>query len=230
MKTENIIRTFIFTAILFLQQCQCKKNDTVTPVLQCTSSNSVLFPQDMKDRFYFNVGTYWIYKNIKTNDIDSMWIWKSSIATTPVDPKMYGTGFNKCYESFAYLIRNPLTANGDKYYSSISILLSPNKNQQAIELFGLSDFYLSNQISVYRVDNRGGKYENQEGETMSMVDSILTLDNIIYKNILRLYYPVGTQTFDYLLDAYYAKNVGLVKFKRRIDNTEWELIRYHIVQ
>ena len=137
MKTENIIQTIIFTSILFLQQCQCKKNDTVTPVLQCTSANSVLVPQDMKDRFYFNVGTYWVYKNINTNDIDSMWVWKSFIATAPVDPNVFGTGFNKCYESFDYRVKNIVTASGDKYYNELGIEIYPSKDISSNELFGI---------------------------------------------------------------------------------------------
>lgn len=194
MKTRHII---ILLALISLQQCQCKKNDSITPALQCTSSNSVLVPQDMKDRFYFKDGTYWVYKNINTNALDSMWVWQSTISTSPVEPKIYGTGFNKCYESFYFKIKNPTTVNGDNYYSSITLTIFPTKGQSDSELFGIQDCLLAISPAVsYRIINRGGVYENDIGETMSMIDSIITGDNIVFKNILRLYYPTGVQTND----------------------------------
>jgi hypothetical protein len=69
------------------------------------------------------------------------------------------------------------------------------------------------------------------GEIITNMDSTVTEEGICYKDILRLHYPPpGSQTYDYLLDMYYAKNIGLVKFHRRTDNSHWELVRYHINQ
>ena len=213
--------------LLFFTQSDCRRLD---PWYPCSNANSVFVPQDMKDRFYFKDGTYWIYININTNETDSMWVWKSSNAVSCVDSKVYGNGFSKCYESFNYRVKNLAAINGDKYYTNIGINVSPVKGTSNSELFGISDFYLKDQIESYRVDNRGGVYENQMGEIMVMMDSVVVQNNLVYRNVFRLFYPPGARTYDYLLDTYYAKNIGLVKFNRRVDSTEWELIRYHIVQ
>jgi hypothetical protein len=227
---RTLIALSLLTGMLVFEQCKCKP-ETVEPV-PCTASNSVLIPADMKDRFYFKDGTYWVYQNINTGATDSMWVWKSELTVLPVDPKIYGSGFNKCYESFGYYIRNAKSVLDDSYYSSMGIILHPQKQESAKELFGISDFYHLNHsdINSYRIENRGGVYENQIGATMEMKDSIMTQDNTVFKDILRLYYAVGAQTNDYLTDMCFAKNIGLAKFKRRTDNTEWELTRYRIVQ
>lgn len=80
-----------------------------------------------------------------------------------------------------------------------------------------------------RIAVRGIKYETQTDAEVLFEDSILTEENLKYKNILNLKYP-STNTNDIYSDMYYAKNIGLVKFVRSNDNSTWELIRYKINQ
>ena len=48
----------------YLQSCK-RPYVPPTATITCDSVNTVLIPEDMKARFYFKEGTYWIYENIE---------------------------------------------------------------------------------------------------------------------------------------------------------------------
>jgi hypothetical protein len=216
----------LLSSLLFSCDERNKQEETV-----CTSANTVLVPQDLKDRFFFKEGTYWIYQNIQTNETDSVWVFNSTNNTSAVDTKIFGDGYNKCYEVFDIKTKSAKFQDAH-YYSRLGISLHPIKEMNSNkELFGLSEGTpLNNYTAIYRLEVRGNKYENQDGAEILMLDSINTLTGLIFKDILRLKYPAGFQTQDYMDDMHYAKNVGLVKFHRFTDNSNWELIRYNIIQ
>ncbi len=221
----NLSTLFVILNTGFCSSCKDKNE----PETVCTSANTVPVPQDMKDRFFFKEGTYWIYKNLATNKTDSLWVIANTMESINVDDDDYGFIKNKCYERFVSTIKSDFQAT-DSYHNVYAIIIHPKKGQPDSELFGLEDFNLPLDRLAYRIENRGGQYENQMGAEIELTDSLVTADNIVYKDILHLYYPTGTSTYDYLRDMYYAKNKGLVKFKRNTDNSEWELIRYNIIQ
>ncbi|MBW7845603.1 MAG: hypothetical protein H3C45_08175 [Bacteroidia bacterium] len=229
MKTLQLFFLITLSA-LHLQSCK-QPYDYVppTPVVHCDSNNTVLIPEDMKARFYFKEGTYWIYKNINTGETDSMWVWLSQNKIEPTNPKISQKGLNKCYEWFSFQTRNKLYIN--EYYSNISSGSRPkdgnNLNDEHIYIKEFSP--LNNYRGDFRIEIKGSTYETQTDAEILFEDSILTEENLIYKNILNLKYP-STNTNDIYSDMYYAKNIGLVKFVRSNDNSTWELIRYKINQ
>lgn len=68
------------------------------------------------------------------------------------------------------------------------------------------------------------------GAEIEIADSMRLTSSILYKDVLHIYYPQGISTYDYLIDMYYAKNTGLIRFKKNKDNSQWELIRSLIIQ
>lgn len=229
MKTNYLLIT---CAIAFYMQSCKPPTDYVppTPQVNCDSTNTVLIPEDMKARFYFKEGTYWIYKNTATGETDSMWVWQGENNITNVNPKWYTKGLNKCYESFSFIVKNN-SYNGNTYYSGIGVVIHPNDGLNRLdELFEITETSpLNNFRGDFRIAVRGSKYETQTDAEVLFADSILTKDNQTYKNILNLKYPF-TNTVDIYSEMYYAKNIGLVKFTRSNDNSTWELIRYKINQ
>ncbi len=211
---------------------QCSKTPPIkNPTdISCDSTNTVLIPEDMKARFYFKQGTYWIYKNIDNGEIDSMWVWKGDNIISNVNSKWYTKGLNKCYESFSCFIQNT-NYNVNKYYSTIGISIHPqdelNRKDELFEITETSP--INNFRGDFRIAIRGIKYETQTDAEILFEDSIITNSKILYKNILNLKYPL-TNTNDIYSNMYYAKNIGLVKFVRSNDNSTWELIRYKINQ
>jgi hypothetical protein len=213
----------IFNFLLF----SCDRNKQEETV--CSAANTVLIPQDLKDRFFFKEGTYWIYQNIQTNETDSVWVWKFYNENVSAD-KYENNGINnKCYETIGTSLKSIMFVNKSRY-TSYQTTFYPKKSTGE-EVFGLDESTpLNNYTAIYRIEIRGNKYENQDGAEILMLDSLTTGTKIVFKDILRLKYPVGFQTQDYMDDMHYAKNIGLVKFHRFTDNSNWELIRYNIIQ
>lgn len=206
----------------------CDKNE---PETVCTTANTVSVPQDLKDRFLFHQGTWWVYENIQTSIIDSFWVVSSHVEIINVDNNVFGNIKNKCYEAFETAIQSSSnTVNWN--YTKYGISLYPKAGfNLPNELFGLKDSYsIQPNDAFYRLEIEGDNYSNQMGATIKHVDSIVTDQGLVYKDILHIFYPTGIQTYDYLLDMYYAKNIGLVKFHRRADNSHWELVRHQIKQ
>ena len=228
----NSIFKLSILIIITLLNINCSKtppSQENTPTIICDSLNTIRIPKDMKARFYFKGGTYWIYKNINTGETDSMWVYLQENLINQVNPKWYTKGLNKCYESFSYLIQNK-NFYGDKYYTSIGITIHPQDSlNRTDELFEISETSpLNNFRGDFRVHIRGNTYQTQTAAEVLFEDSIITVDNIKYKDILNLNYPSVTN--DIYSNMYYAKNIGLVKFVRSQDNSTWELIRYNVNQ
>lgn len=76
----------------------------------------------------------------------------------------------------------------------------------------------------------GGQYEtpNQEGAEIVFEDSI-TINGKTYNNVMYYFYPPNTANPDYLQEAWYAKNVGTIKYISK-DNSTWVLIKSNIIQ
>lgn len=201
------------------------------PETVCTPENTVNVPQELKDRFLFLPGTWWVYENIQNGAIDSFWVVSSRIETINVDDDDFGYIKNKCYDVFETVVQTKSNTNHFKYTSYSTAIYPKEGHNLNDELFGIDDNYaLQPNIAFYRLEFEGNVYSNQMGATVELIDSIESDLNIIYKDILHIYYPTGTKTYDYLLNMYYARNIGLVKFHRRADNSHWELVRYHANQ
>lgn len=229
---KKLLLTTLVALIFTNIQCGKTPPDTnkQSTVTTCDSANTVLIPADMKARFYFKVRTYWVYKNITTSEMDSMWVWGGENVINSVNPKWYITGLNKCYETFSYIVKNN-TYNNNNYYSSIGITIHPEDGIGKLnELFSITETSpLNNFRGDFRLAIRGNKYETQTDAEVLFEDSIITNENLVFKNILNLKYPFPN-TVDIYSDMYYAKNIGLVKFVRSNDNSTWELIRYNVNQ
>jgi hypothetical protein len=135
MKTLLFFLLIILLAF-YVQSCK-QPTDYVpsAPSINCDSNNTVLIPEDMKARFYFKEGTYWIYKNIETGELDSMWVYISNKGIGPISKKIHAFGWNKCYESFIYEMHNKTYSNNN-YYINYAITLYPkDSNNLSDEMF-----------------------------------------------------------------------------------------------
>lgn len=223
------MKTFIFlllTCLLFpfLQNC----GTTDTPTYECTPDITIPFPQDALDRFYFKTGTWWVYEEINNPGVeDSVWVEKSYGISEIPDPKDYGrTKTKKCYDYHHVEIRS------DRF----GLLACNFRTGAVVEGFDYdSEFFrvtktgeMANYITTCIASLNGNTYrpENCNKNKVNMVDT-LTTPTKIYTNILLVEKDKGTM--DFMDVAWYVKNVGLVKFEKA-DGSEWELVRYTIVQ
>lgn len=211
--------------------CQSCKDDKQEMATVCTPDNTVLVPQDMKDRFFFKEGTYWIYINLQTQEIDSIWVWSSYNDNYPATDLDDSGIKNKCYETFTVNTKSrryPKLETYNRYGLHPYPKAGKNLADEVFEIWDRTE--LNDMRAIYRTNMKGSQYENQMGAEITRLDSFLTKSNIVYHNILHLKYSQGLTTQDYLDDMHYAKNIGLVKFHRFTDTSNWELIRCKIIQ
>lgn len=87
---NKLLSLFLILFTFFIVACSKDK-------IECSSTNTVNIPQVMKDFFFYKEGTWWVYKNVKDNTFDSMWVRQSSSNAYRGESDGFGN-INKCYE------------------------------------------------------------------------------------------------------------------------------------
>ena len=202
--------------------CRDRKNEE-QPAL-CTAENTIPFPEDALDRFYFKTGTYWVYKELSTGNQDTIRVKETIKNTDPVNEKVFGEyKTEKCYELYTMTIQSDLYG---KYLRHLELLLPYDGFDYDKESFRITEIWA--QEFSYKADITGNVYRelNGDGNSVTLLDSLVTPDTT-YKNVLFIKKKDGH--WDYLDEAWYVKGPGLVKYKRK-DGTEWELVKSEIIQ
>ena len=218
-----VICGFLLVAVFNLQSC--RKKDT--PTYECTPDITVLLPEKAVSMFCFKEGSYWIYQREDSLYTDSVWVTETRQGTYPVDKKVYNY-FNgqKCYES-----RITYFNSRDAYFFTsnkfgLQNRAPKNTSSYSEELFVLYDGW--QKTSDIRLGFVGNKMEkiNAYGDTVYHIDSIEVLGLRYYDVTI---YKQKVQKPDYLKEAFYAPNIGMIRFKD-IHDAWWDLIRYNIIQ
>lgn len=191
---------------------------------ECNANNNVPIPQIMKDYFYYKEGTWWVYKNIKNNTYDSMWVSQSSSNNYRGEG---GEGFgsnDKCYERIVMGIEQSGSDSVSKFSMwDLSNFVLNNSNRFAFGVFGrdisttaewdLNLFFTNNQLDTF----------NSVRNISSVLKDSATLQHKTFKNVIEV---SGSNYIHYWL---FSKHTGLIKYIDR-DSNQWELIKYNINQ
>lgn len=223
-----LIKKIIYFTILnitLLSLDSCAKNDNLNKDLAiCSVNNTVKFPPFFLDYFYFKDSTYWIYEETKDKFEDSIWVEKSSYEqVNEFQDRKFKT---KCYDLLYY-------EKISNYERSFVVLAPINTNYGLRDLtkenFKIDFAYeSSNYRTVYRAFIEGGvlhKINQHNGVWDTLPKLKLEIDS--FQNVLHIKNHESNK--DPYLEAWYAKNIGLVKFIKK-DGKTWELIRYNIKQ
>ena len=201
--------------------------------------NPIKIPQRVVDYFYFKEGTYWIYENETTHEVDSQWVYKSHFNTISPDDLQQEqcncTG-KLCYESIGVKIGSTIqkAASGNGYY--LEYLINFDANQ--VSKF-TKDFYVYKMkfTGVNRTTGFSYKFDNNDNWL-----GLSTIKDSINFNINNLIFTEGIYQIDlsklptgqiYANDIYQecllARNIGYIRF-RDVNNNYWSLIRKNIVK
>jgi hypothetical protein len=209
--------------IFSLYSCKSNSIGEVKPKPAiCTINNIVQFPQDAKSRLYFKDSSYWIYQDSIGGGKDSFWVEasKHSIYNSDFGKILY----KKCYEAYAYKLQSD-------YYGQTNVQLYPEhiNDDSTYDKEIFSVIYTVeelNYLPIYRFWMSGNKYlTNQEGGEFDTIQNLMVKGKSY--DVLHLRNPQNN--FDIYKDAYFARDIGLVKFIRK-DNSVWELVKYKIKQ
>jgi hypothetical protein len=164
----------------------------------------------------FQVGSYWVYKNENTGEIDSSFI-KSSPSFSIYQSGYSDPKIQECFIDYG----GPFISSGH---------LGNLGYQIGFMNIGINGACLKSKpfqpgSSIY--DGSEGTYKE-----LSIYDSLIVND-VVYHQVLNTQdqYPKNNGDTDYM-NYYLVKSIGLIKFKYHYHNqdTYWSLLRYHVVQ
>ena len=219
MKILSKIAFLLLLATIF---CTCRSESE----LQCTNANTVRIIPHALDFFYFKTGSWWVYEEETTGERDSIWVGidisETSNATKAKTECNCGRG--KCVEnkSISFFSRK---ANGQSLYG---FRISSGLIEGNFEIGESGKIY--DNPTGYRIMYINNQYLKESPGYGVFEDlSSIEVRGKTYNNILHLYYTNQTNIPDWLHEAWYARNIYLVKF-RLWDETTWNLVDYHIVK
>jgi len=210
---------------LLLLNCvfSCKKDPTYP-------DERISVPQVLLDYGYFQKGTYWIYQDSTSLDIDSVYVTssqQSTFITTP-DPSRPYHGYFGTYDVYS-----KSSFDGMQYHYSVETATSfngpcgivedrMNNMNYGTETWLMTDYFVSGQtfLSDPSYTYAAVVYENQ-------YDSLKVL-NTYFKNVMLFRDGKNATQNNSVTNTYIAKNIGIIRKEYLNFHEVWNLIRYHI--
>jgi len=219
---------FLFIGLITFLFLACKK-DKAEGQPPCTGCPTY-YTADVKKWLYFQPGTYWIYEEQTSGDIDCVYVTSNTYDDGNPQSAYFRCETYSTYHAyyFNYLSNNPFT---DGCYPSFlgekrCVVVLRDKTKPG-------DFIGETPCFLFRPQIGDFIYAwNSTGNVVSVdnfLDSV-TVGDSVYYNV-----PVIKETVNITEDLqktkfYFCENKGIIK-KELIDSSQtWNLIRYRIIQ
>ncbi len=225
MQLKSVI--FLIVCMVFFMSCKKSANDPVlasntnSPTATTSSppkpTKTIYISNELKQWAYFDVGTYWIYKDSTDNSLDSIYVYNvtSEFKTYPAQDT------NRIYEEIRIWFRG--------YTVDLDWILKEN----GIERFGGK----YSRMRVFDLDTSSIAQLPAYGANKNYSISNFNVLNTNYGNVRCFgfkYFFNGynhTPSFDYYEINYWKKNIGIVKkLAGQYSDYSSSLLRYNIVQ
>ncbi len=220
------MKSFLFKTIFLLFFATLFTTCRSEYELQCTDKNIVKVLPHAMDFFYFKTGSWWVYEEETSGEKDSVWVGlhqtKTSNAT--VSKRDCHCGKGKCVEEFS----TSFFSSNAKGKSLYGFNIGSSLIEGEFTIMEGGNIYKN--ASGYRITYRDYKYD-KESPTYGIYEDLdsIVVNGKTYKDILHHYYPKQDNIPDWQHEAWYARNIYLVKF-RLWDGTTWNLVKYNINQ
>ena len=183
--------------------------------------------QELKDYTYFRNGTFWVYEDSATGDLDSFYVYDSqNFFTDYLDNS--GEPLAKL-EVFQYFTKS--SYNGNTYYYLTDLINNRYTDHPGVTILRVmekDDIHTKNHFVHYPLEV-GREY--QYGPSLMRLDA--RPDKVNFKNTFHdilVYHDLANTTEGGETTFYIAKNIGIIRKEITHSNKVWNLIRYKIVQ
>jgi hypothetical protein len=217
---------FVPLIFLFLFFYSCKKDEPTN----IKNWGTVYAPQDIKDLSYFKPGTFWIYKDSLSGQIDSVYVLAVDEGTQVVTADMK-RGYTGNFEYYSIQMKSSLdTFNYFNYFHGFYIIYG--NYYPVFRYKSTSTAGIGKTIMLTRSFQAGAAFTNDNtGQTIckGYFPSEICGDSA-YLNVLKM---KDTKNITENNDSTYYSHVankGIVKKQLLGQNKNWVLIRYNIVQ
>jgi hypothetical protein len=170
----------------------------------------VRIPEQLKPYSVFQLGSYWIFKNETTDKTDSIFLLVPPLFM--IHESSDGPSFEFCFLTYD----SSLISNGGINWEQYWLVFTKRYGGPCLMAESFQPGY---------TDHRG--FINIE-----KFDS-LEINNKVYYDVINTQYrPVSFDRDTMVYTYYLAKSIGLIKFNLRLNSkdTNWSLLRYHVVQ
>jgi hypothetical protein len=227
---------FILTILITLLCPSCERNQ-----LPPSPYHNWPIPQEALDYGYFKVGTYWVYEDSASHNLDSIYV-STSYSSNIIIPEANNGGYYGLYGEFEVDMKNGTQSALYMNWANMTyspgvlstnpgggIICTINRGENNLSGVGGSDFYLITPPSTY--SNAWLHYSNMDSVMVLTDHASYYYESILFNQVVQVYYSKGASTYKYSrANIYLKKNIGIVK-KQLLDSHEvWNLKRYHIVQ
>jgi hypothetical protein len=222
MSTIRQIILFVLSLALALSLVKCKHEPPPEVPKVCQYDSSV---EEMKKWYYFKTGTWWVYQEQTTGDLDTITVYYDWEGTNGDGTVGFETWGNSSYDGFNYKYN---------FNSSFSIHClaaeecTCHKVKRAKTMPG--NFVGEAQIFLYPLIE--GNYTASNGGwcKLDTLHTTYELYSTIYLNVAEWNIPVDASE-NYVQTRYWiAENIGIVRRKNSFLNSDWILIEYNIIQ
>ncbi len=205
--TSGYIPIFIVLGLLFFS---CKKDPDFYPV-----------SDEFKPWFLFQQGSYWIFRNDSTLDLDSVYI-KSP-------PAYYRYPGDE-----GYPVREAISIKYQSSFFEFIDVLSSTSGSDFLSIYIYNSKVLPGLISNFPIK---GEYKSTSGSATVLFENLMYYPDYIlnfthYKDVCQTRWTYTEQPLIKTFNFYFAKNIGLIKVAGNWNDTtrSWSLLRYHVVQ
>lgn len=213
----------------------CHKENWGGP--KCKESNTVKIPQHALDFFYFKVGSWWVYKCLQTGERDSVWVSEDALVADKykANKQDCNCGWGDCYQTAHTYFKSTKSENAGKIlffdYLFAFSRIGVNENERLFEIRESFRLY-SNSYPGYKMQYDGNNKYIPASELNAEISNLKSLEilGVTHTDILKYSFPGNPNPPDWLYEAYYAKNIHLIKYRLHSDSSEWELENFNIVK
>lgn len=191
-------------------------------------------PPHAWDFLIFKEGSWWVYKEEKTSEMDSIWVksFERNLDPATAEIRICGCGGDSCLEKVRMAFASSRYKNQDLYTRDLITYFTRGK------LFVFDSSEVLDKLPQQRFEYGNDKYYknmpfNGWGENYGVyedMDSIM-LEGKVYKDILhhRYHKQIDADIYDWMDESWYARNIYLVRYRLQ-DGTVWNLVKYNIVK
>lgn len=232
---KNLAIILLVLSAMFFSTCK-NKNKDCREKGDCPPEYYFKSMGEAKDYLWAKPGSYWIYKNTKTGNLDTVTCVASAFDTltskgtedyslnVTIDFEHIFKGSYSTFSPYSYTETTSTYTANTHYLNNVRVILSRECTDGLIECF----FYPFDKDFLAGTGSMYCKYIG--------MDSVYSLQGKTYNNVAKFDIDkddIGEPKLSCIRAHtiyYWAKNVGLIKKEVLTCNYNWELIEYNVIK
>lgn len=228
---KNFKTIFLFSFITLLTFMQCRKDEKeIIPFCEEFPEQCVDMER-IKDHYYFKTGSWWIYQEVTSHQLDSQWVSSDWESDCKFDITIKSSLDDYDRHRWTHLLTSAKNCGLVEKRKLAYIERSKGKAGDFIGTSFIGIFYpiIGNTLNNWG----GGGYPSETYTSQLWINNIYseyTILNKTFVNIIEMKDQYNMVENSQPTTHYYAQGVGLIKKELIDSNQVWVLIDYNVEQ